>query len=284
VSIHAATIARETHLERGDGFAEIGFARRGGETAVAHLYQHDPCRVLFPRPAPDNPLTAVLLMTSGGFAGGDQARVQVRVDGDAAALVTTQAAEKFYRSLGPAAYFAVSGDVAAGAWLEWVPQEAILFEGARVRRRADFAVSGNGRLLASDTIVFGRLARGERFRQGSLFDRWQVYRDGRLIWTDALKLDGDLSAIFADPAALAGAEALGTVVFVGDNAAGLLAEAREATAKASCRVGSTLVNGLLLTRFLGDAVAVRGAVVAFLGFMRHSAAGLPDALPKVCYN
>ena len=86
------------------------------------------------------------------------------------------------------------------------------------------------------------------------------------------------------PAALAGAEALGTVIYVGDNAGALLQPAREASAGEGCRMGSTLVNGVLLTRFLGDAVAVRGAVVAFLGFMRHAAGGLPQALPKVCYN
>jgi urease accessory protein len=284
VSIHAEVIGRQTRLERGDGIAEIGFARRGNRTALAHLYQHDPCRVLFPRPAHGDPLTAVLLMTSGGFAGGDHVRVQVRVGADAAALVTTQAAEKFYRSLGPAARFEVDAQVEPGAWLEWLPQEAILFEGARARRSAAFGVRGSGQLLASDTIVFGRLARGENFRQGSLFDRWQVRRDGRLVWADVLKLDGDLPAIFADPAALAGAEALGTVVYVGGNAQGLLSCAREATAGAPCRTGSTLINGLLLTRFMGGAVAVRNAVVHFLGIMRHAAAGLPQAVPKVCYN
>ena len=284
MSIHAAAIPRETHLERGDGIAEIDFACRAGGTAVAHLYQHDPCRVLFPRPAQHDPLTAVLLMTSGGFAGGDHVRVRVRVGDDAAVLVTTQAAEKFYRSLGPTSEFAVTAAVATGAWLEWVPQEAILFDGARVRRSADFTVTGSGRLLTSDTIVFGRLARGERFRRGALFDRWQVRHDGRLIWTDALKLDGDLPAIFADPTAFANAEALGTVVYVGEDAEALRQCAREALGGARCRAGSTLVNGLLLTRFLGDAIAVRSAVVEFLCFMRHAAGGLPRALPKVCYN
>ena len=283
MSLHAELSARNAHFERGDGVAEIGFAH-GGQTMVAHLYQRDPCRVLFPRSAPHDPLTAVLLMTSGGFAGGDRVRVNVQVGANAMALVTTQAAEKFYRSLGPVARFELAADVASGGRLEWVPQEAILFDGAAVRRQARFSVGGAGQLLASEILVFGRLARGESFRRGSLLDRWSIRRDGRLIWTDALKLAGDLPAIFADPAALAGAEALGTAVYVGSRAAELVALAREATAEADCRAGSTLVNGLLLTRFLGDAVAVRQAVVRFLGIMRHAALGLPPALPKVCYN
>ena len=284
MSIHAELRARNAHFERGDGVAEIGMVRRGAATVAAHLYQHDPCRVLFPRPAPHDPLTAVLLMTSGGFAGGDRVRIKVQVGAGAAALVTTQAAEKFYRSLGPVARFEVAADVASGGRLEWLPQEAILFDGAEVRRQAHFDVDGAGRLLASDILVFGRLARGESFRRGSLFDRWSIRRDGRLVWTDVLRLAGDLPAIFADPAALAGAEALGTAVYVGGEAADLLALARAVTAEAGCRAGSTLVNGLLLTRLIGPAVAVRQATVRLLGALRHAALGLPPALPKVCYN
>lgn len=253
-------------------------------TAVSHLYQHDPCRVLFPRPALGDPPTAVLLMTSGGLAGGDRIEIELNVGADAAAVVTSQAAEKVYRSLGPATETSVTAAIAAGGWLEWLPQETILFDGARLRRSSAFDVAPGGRLLAADMFVFGRLARGERFRRGSLIDRWCVRRDGKLRWIDACMLDGDLPGLFTDPTALGGAEALATIVFAGDAAADFLLTARDAIADAGCRAGATLVNGLLLARLLGPAAVVRTATALAIGCLREAAAGLPRRLPRVWYN
>ena len=84
-------------LQRGDGAAEIGFALRGGRSALADLYQRTPCRVLFPRVEADEPPVAVVLTTSGGLTGGDRLRLAITVGEEAAAVVTTQAAEKIYR-------------------------------------------------------------------------------------------------------------------------------------------------------------------------------------------
>src|SRR5690242_6390734 len=97
----AIDIARAAPLERGRGVGEVGFVRRGDGTVLGHLFQRTPCRVLFPRPDAGDPLTAVLLTTSGGLAGGDVLGLEVDVAAGADALVTAQAAEKVYRSLGP---------------------------------------------------------------------------------------------------------------------------------------------------------------------------------------
>ena len=50
-----------------------------------------------------DPPLAVLLTTSGGLVGGDEIRISVTARAGAVAGVTTQAAEKVYRTLGPAA-------------------------------------------------------------------------------------------------------------------------------------------------------------------------------------
>ena len=131
----------------------------------------------------------MLLTTSGGIAGGDRLRIAVSVEAGAAALLTSQAAEKIYRSLGPEARCAVSLQIGDGAWLEWLPQETILFQAARFSRSIEAKLSATGRLLASEIVVFGRLARGERFSSGRLQDRWRLHRGGGLIWTDAVCLE-----------------------------------------------------------------------------------------------
>ncbi len=267
-------------LERGDGAAEIGFVRRGAETVLAHLYQRTPCRVLFPRPAENEPATAVLLTTSGGLAGGDRLRIAARAGAGTAASLTTQAAEKIYRSLGPAATIDLALAAEAGSWLEFLPQETILFDGARLVRRTRHEVAAGGRLLAGEMLVFGRLARGERLTRGLVHDAVEVWRDGRLAWVDAMRLDGNIAARLAAPFAAAGATALATALYVGADAASLLPAARDCAEAAAGHGGASLVGGVLIARFIAaDAQRLRADFAAYLGCLRHRAGGLPERAP-----
>ena len=87
-------------LQRSDGAAELGLRLRDAGTALAHLFQSDPCRVLFPRPEPDDVFQAVMLTTSGGLTDGDRVRLSIDCAGGTSAVVTSQAAEKIYRAAG----------------------------------------------------------------------------------------------------------------------------------------------------------------------------------------
>ena len=271
--------------QRGNGLAELVFALRDGQSRLAHLYQSDPCRILFPRGAAGDPPGAVLLTTSGGLAGGDRVRFALSVEAGAAAVVTSQAAEKVYRSLGPESRVAIDLTVADDAWCEWLPQETILFEGARLRRHTDVTVAGAGRLLACEMLVLGRIARGERFSTGLLHDQWRVRRGEDLAWADSLRLDGDVAAIVGEPAGFAGATALATALYVGPDAGALLAPARQLLAAAASHAGVTLVNGMLLARLVGlQAATVRRDLIAYLAGFRHLAMGLPARMPQVWYS
>jgi urease accessory protein len=268
-------------LERGHGRAEISVGRRGAQAALTHLYQRTPCRILFPRADADDPLTAVLLTTSGGLAGGDTLAIEATAQLGAALLVTSQAAEKVYRSTGDTTEVGVRLQVADGAWLEWLPQEAILFEGSRLARRLDADVAQTGRLLAAETLVFGRAAHGERLASGFLHEAWRIRAGGRLAWADALRLDGDITASLDATAGFGGAGALATGVYVGPDAAALLATARALAEDAPCRGGATLVGGVLVARFLDvEARLVRQGLAGFVAGMRFAAIGLPRRVPR----
>jgi urease accessory protein len=271
------------NLERGDGAAEIAFAQSGGRTRLSDLYQRAPCRVLTPTEEPGDPSQAVLLTTSGGLADGDRIAVTVRAGGGTTALVTSQAAEKVYGArLAAPATIRIGLHVAAGAWLEWLPQETILFEAARLDRRTVADVAPGGRLLACESVVFGRLARGERFGTGLLHDGWDVRRDGRLVWRDALRLEGDIAGLIDSPMAFGGAESSAMALYVADDASARLAAARELLGDATdLRCGATLVNGILIVRWFGDASATRRALAAFLCGFRAAVADLPARLPRV---
>lgn len=276
----AATVPR---LQRADGALILRFAAQGGATGLADLYQSDPCRALLPSPDPGEPLTAVLITTAGGLTGGDKVKLSVTVEAGAAALCTPQAAEKIYRSPDDsAAALDLSLDIAADAALEWLPQEMILFDGARLERRIAVSLKADSRLLAGDITVFGRIARGERFAAGSLFDRWQVRRDGRLVWTDATRLGGDTTALLDHPAGFAGAAAQAVILYQGPDAAGARDRLRAIEDhEAGCEWGATVIDGLLLVRLLDtDAARLRRQFARLWSALRPGL-NLRPAMPRL---
>lgn len=267
----AADQVQAPRLQRADGALRLRFTQDDDTSRLADLYQSDPCRALLPTPDPGEPLTAVLITTAGGLTGGDRLQLQIAVDTGAQALCTPQAAEKIYRSPDDtAAAIDLKLDVGSGAALEWLPQEMILFDGARLDRRVDVTLAADARLLAGDITVFGRTARGERFVGGRLFDRWQLRRAGRLVWTDATRLAGDTLAVLDHPAGFAGAVAQAIILYQAPDAAAARDRLRALDlAEPDCLWGATVIDGLLLVRLLDrDAARLRRVFAALWAALR----------------
>lgn len=261
--------------------ARLRVVRGEAGSRLADLHQQGALRVLRPRPPAGESFTAVLANTSGGIVGGDRLEVRAEVGAGASALITTQAAEKSYRSAGPDARSDVSLHLADRAWLEWLPQETILFDGARLRRALCIDLARQARLIGGDVLVFGRRASGERFRTGLLNDRWEVRVDGRLAWADVLRLDTPEAQIEA-PFGFAGAGAYGMCIYVAPDAADRLVLARHLTELSGLRAAATLVGPVLIVRWLGaEPAAVRAALRHFWTAFRHAVRDLPAAMPAI---
>ena len=254
-------------LQRASGESRVAFAVRDGATRLADLYQRDPCRVMFPEPEPGEPPQAVLLTTSGGVTDGDSLKMAIEVGPGAEAVAATQAAEKIYRAArgGGHCSMEIAVDVDEGASLDWLPQETIVFEGARLKRRTVADVAPGGSLLACEMVVLGRAASGERFTQGLLLDSWSVRRGGKLVWTDTLRVEGETPA----GAGFGTANALATVIGVWDEPQARFDSTRALLDTCSqARAGVTLVNGVMVARLLGEATKVREATIGFLTSFR----------------
>ncbi|WP_209381917.1 urease accessory protein UreD [Pararoseomonas baculiformis] len=264
--------------QRANGSAELRFERQGAGTVLRHLYQSAPLRVLFPRPEAEEPPLAALVNTAGGLAGGDRLRVAMVAAPGSIATLCTPAAEKLYRSLGPETQVETTLQVEAGATLEWLPQETILFSEARLRRRLEIDLAPDARLLAAEMLVFGRSARGESFARGSLHDSWRLRVSGKLRWADTLRLD-EPGAALADRFGFGGAGAFATLLYAGPDAAAQLAPMREAAGPLGA--ATTPREGVALIRWLGPSAAVRAALVAAIPALRPVLLGLPPFLPRL---
>ena len=267
------------------GKAEVVFAVKSGGTRLSHLYQHEPLRVLFPSSPKEDVLGAVVVNTSGGLVGGDSLDLSVALGPGAQALVTTQAAEKLYRSIGADCLVTAVIEVGENAWLEWLPQETIIFDGARLRRRTTLTVSPGARLLAGEVLVFGRIARGEALSHGLIHDEWRLCMGGRLLWADSLHLAGDLAAKLAAPAGFRGSKAMATFVYAAQDAPRWLEAARELidpSLSGEGWAGVTCIRSLLLIRWLStDAAVVRRSYGVFWKRFRSMVGNLPPRLPTI---
>lgn len=274
-----------TRHQRVDGAAMLTIGcDSSGVSRLRDLYQRAPCRVLFPDVEPAEPLQAVLLTTSGGLTGGDRTSVECNVEANARATLTTQAAEKLYRALPGAAptHCAVALRAGENAWAEWLAQETILFNGACLRRSFTAQLASGSRMLAVESVVFGRQAMGEEMRAGLLHDSWRIHRAGRLLWADTMRLDGDIAALRRQPFGFGRGSACCTMVYAADEARELLEPVRALLEDSPAESGVTLLDGLLIIRFLdSDTPRLRARVVSVAGFIRHSAAGISRMLPRV---
>jgi urease accessory protein len=275
-----------------DGSIREGVARlelaadHSGKTALQDLFHSQPLHLLFPFESDTDVFQAVIACVSGGIVGGDRLNSTIWLGEGAKALVIGQAAEKVYRSLGADSFVENNLEVRPSAWLEWLPQETIIFDGARLRRRTVAHVHAGGELLGGDILVFGREARGENLASGLVQDCWEIRdENGVLIWKDVLHMDGDLAALLGHPATFDRARAYGTIIYRGAAGRALLALLRaelEKFAHAMLRIGVTLVRDVLLIRILGRSVIdLRRAFARIWSFLRHQAAGLPCAMPRL---
>lgn len=279
----AAGTARAVQgLIRSCGELDIAFREGSQRHCLARSFQSGCLRLRVPRQEdPVDAPSAVIINTAGGITGGDRLRQSLRWTRGAAVTVTTQAAEKVYRALShagaPSATIETTLQVEHGAHAEWLPQETILFDGSRLRREAQILLDEDVAFLGVEALVLGRAAMGETLRSASLSDRLRIWRGGRLVYADALVLDGEIDRLMRRAAIGDGARAMAVIVNAAPNAPARLGRVREALSAARGRAAASAWNGLLAIRLLApDGESLRHDIATALAVLRE---GRP--LPRV---
>jgi urease accessory protein len=228
--------------------------------------------VRFPSPEGQG-LSAVFVNTAGGIAGGDRFDIDITTGDDARLTLTTAAAEKIYRAEGAPAELNIALKAQARAHLAWLPQETILFDRARVRRRIDIDLAESASLLLCEIVVLGRAAMGERMLRGEFVDRWRMRRGGALVFAENIRLDGDIGEKLSNAAIAKGGAAIGIALIVpGDEV--LVERIRELSDSFAGEVGVSAWNGFAMARFCAqDAGRLRADMMALLA--RASGSALP---------
>ena len=179
-----------TRLQRARGEGRVIAVTRDGKTELASLYQEGCAKIRLPHTHSDA-LQAVLMNTAGGLTGGDHVRWTATARTGARLTLTTPACERVYRSIGGDAVVENRLVAEAGAHIDWLPQETILFEQSQLDRTLDVDLAEDATLTAVEAVLLGREAMGEAAWQARLRDTWRIRRNGRLIHAAATRLSGD---------------------------------------------------------------------------------------------
>lgn len=233
---------------------KLGFIRRGEGTVLAERTHRGPLRVqkaLYPEG--EAVCQTLVLHPPSGIAGGDHLHITAQVCQGAHAQLTTPGAGKWYRSGGPDASQRLEFAIADDATLEWLPQETIVFDGAKAHMQTRIALTGSARFIGWEVLCLGRTASGERFHEGQISLDTRIERDGRPLWIERGLLHGD-DPLLASPAGFAEATVSATLVAtlpLDFAPAPLLAACREIAPADSARHGLTVLPSLLVARYLG---------------------------------
>ncbi len=249
---------------RATGSIALSVVNADGVSRRARVQESGSLRARFSNGDARTALEAVIINTAGGMAGGDRFDIDVAVGPNARLAVTTAAAEKIYRSLGPDTEVAVNLAVAPGGALAWLPQETIVFDRVRLSRSIEVELAPGAELLLAEAVIFGRSAMGETVATGHFLDRRRVRIGGKLVFAETIRLDGEIEQALAERAIAGQGVAVASVLMVpgGDET---VAAVRAAIGDCAGEVGISAWNGVAVARLVArDGAALRRDLICVL--------------------
>ncbi|WP_236193280.1 urease accessory protein UreD [Pseudomonas faucium] len=250
-------------IER-DGVTRLGARRHFGPLLVQ--------RPFYPEGAPCH---VYVLHPPGGIVAGDRLELDIHLEPGSHALLTMPGASKFYRSIGPTAYLAQHFHLQAGSTLEWLPQDSILFSGARASLDSRFTLQPGARLLAWETLCLGRPVMNERFDQGALDSRLRIELPGEPGLHERLRISGgQLAKLGGHPMTATFCAAPATPA--------VLEQARALLDQLGTPAGATLLGSLLVIRLLDhDNQHLQRTLQRLWHVLRPAVLGLPACPPRI---
>ncbi len=269
------------------GTLDLRFANINGRTAPIKSYSTSPLRVqrpFYPAAAPEN-CQSVIVHTAGGMVGGDQLDMVITADSNTQALVTTAAAHKVYRSQGDWAEQAIQLTIGADAYMEWLPQELILFNGGQFQQSLRVDLEPGGVWIGWDITRFGRSARGETLKAGGWRSQTEIWQQGRPLWIDRQRLIGGAEVLDSHNG-LAGCPVVGTLLLVGKPIApenlSAIRRLLDAATPEGYDVGVSQLEQGMVVRYRGpSSQTARRYFISIWQYLRTEVLGQKGYIPRI---
>lgn len=261
----------------------FGLTPKQGKTVVSRQRHRGPLTMQKPfHPESDGTCHAYILHPPGGVVGGDSLDIELTCDAGAHALITTPAANKFYRSNGMTATQRHELRVLGTACLEWLPQETILFEGTKVNSSTKVYLEDQASFIGWEIVSVGRPACNEGFTKGSYRQSFEIWKKSEPLMIDRINLQ-DCAEILNAQWGLRQKPVMGLMVVSGDEEVLGKAQdsARDLIENPGC-TSVTVTGSVLLCRALDtSAMAVRNLFIDIWKVIRPAVLGKGPCEPRI---
>jgi urease accessory protein len=257
----------------------LRFADDEGTTRLTERAHSGPLRVQKPLyPEGQHICHAIMIHPPGGVVGGDSLAVDIDAGPATHAFLTSPGAAKWYRANGKVSTQTVRIVAGAGANVEWMPQEAIFFNDARVQLTHDVELAADACYIGSDILCFGRSASGEVFASGGVTQRTRIRRGAKLVWCEQGTLQGG-SETMRSVLGMQGATVCATLLGVGKPVPASLLDTMRALDPA---LAVSQVKSVFVARYLcGDSETARRVITGVWQLLRPHLLGCAAPLPRI---
>lgn len=257
-------------------------------TRMGKTMHFGPLRVQRPfYPEGSDLLHMYLLHPPGGLVGGDQLVIQVDAHDQAKVLVTTPSAGKLYRNETELNQVQqVSIQVGNKSAVEYLPQENIIFNGAKGELNTQVYVSGDGLFIGWEITCLGRPESDALFTEGKLKQTLAIYQDEQLLFIDRFNLDA-LSGVLTSRVGLQNYSVFATFVINRNIDTAALQNLLEVQANCNHQpekvlMGITQKNDILIIRALAHrAEPIRNQFEYIWQLLRPSVYGREACTPRI---
>lgn len=151
---------------------------------------------------------------TAGILSGDRLESEITVDAGAALLVTTPSASRVFQMRGGSAESRQHFMVAAGAWLEVMPEPLVPHRGARFHQNTTVEIATGGSLFLVEPLMPGRIGHGEAWAWDRLQLDFTLRIDGELVLRERFDQSGDSLRALAELGGSGAAACFANAIFI----------------------------------------------------------------------
>ena len=239
---------------------KLGLTYKNDKTLLSKRRHEGPLTLQRPfYPEEDGTCHLYVLHPPGGIVGGDSLNIEVVCNEYTSTLITTPGASKFYQSNGFTAWQNHNLKVRKDACLEWLQQETILFDGAKVDSTTKVQLDKQSSFIGWEIVSFGRPACKEEFSNGMFKQNFEIWQDDEPLLIDRVMIK-DRAEVFSSLWGLQAQPVMGLMTVVNNDVNALL-EAKniiQDMIEDVSRLSVTVMNTVLVCRCLDtNSMAIR---------------------------
>lgn len=270
--------AEKTHWQ---ATLRLTYEASASRTVISQRDHVGPLVVQRPFYPEGSPCHTYILHPPGGVVAGDQLSIHIHTTSNAHALITTPAANKFYRSTGALAQIEQWLNVEDETTLEWLPQESIYFQACNVAASTRVQLAQKAKFIGWEITCLGTPAGGQHFDQGTLRQKFELWQADKPLFIDRALLQGG-SEILTATWGLQGYSVLGTLLIYPGDQSQLEAIHTLYDKNAAYLFSASLINKVIVCRCLGHGgEQVKQIFIRVWSIIRPLLIDKPVSIPRI---